>query len=100
MVLLSFLIKTSRLRKALLLKSYIARFVCMPTKAIHIELVTDFSTEGIIWAVKRFISRRGNFSQIFSNKATNFLGVSNQLKEIFDFFKSKSIIEGIQIFFP
>lgn len=93
-----FFIKSSRLRKAPLIKAYIAMFVCMSTKAVHIELVIDLSTAGFILTLKRFISRRGNPSQIFSDNATNFLGASNQLKEIHEFFKNKTNREGIQNF--
>lgn len=67
----------------------------MSTKAIHIEPVTDLSTEGFIMFIKRFISTRGDPSQIFSDNATNFFGASNQLiLRKFMTFKNK----GIQIF--
>lgn len=91
-----FLIKTSRLRKAPLSKVYIAIFVCMSTKAVHIELVSDLSTDGFISTLKRFISRRGNPSQIFSDNATNFLGACNNLKELYSFFKSKTNSDAIK----
>ncbi|XP_050313689.1 uncharacterized protein LOC126748481 [Anthonomus grandis grandis] len=93
-----FLIKSSNLRKAPLSKSYIAIFVCMATKSVHIELVTDVSTEGFISSLKRFIARRGNPAQIFSDNATNFLGASNQIKEIFDFFKNSDNSSKLETF--
>ena len=82
-----FLLKSSRLRKAPVIKAYIAVFVCMVTKAVHIELVTSLSTEAFIMTLKRFISRRGNPAVIYSDNATNFQGSKNQLKAIYDFFK-------------
>lgn len=84
-----FFIKTSKLRRACLTKCYIAVFVCMVTKAVHIELVSDLSADCFILTLKRFIARRGNPNVIFSDNATNFLGAKNQLKELYDFFRNK-----------
>lgn len=65
-----------------LLKSYIALFICLSTKAIHLELVLDLSTESFIAALKRFISRRGNITDIYSDNATNFVGANNELQRL------------------
>lgn len=40
-------------------KAYIAIFVCMAAKAIHIEAVTDLTADAFIAAFCRLISRRG-----------------------------------------
>lgn len=93
-----FLLKSSRLRKAPLIKGYIALFVCMVTKAVHIECVTSLTTEAFLATLNRFISRRGNPTIIFSDNGTNFLGAKNDLKELYDFFKSQSIYDHIREF--
>ncbi|KAB0798916.1 hypothetical protein PPYR_06796 [Photinus pyralis] len=82
------MVKESRLRKARVSKSYIALFVCMATKAIHIELVSSLSTNDFMLALKRFVSRRGNPISISSDNATNFKGANNALHEVYNkFFK-------------
>ncbi|XP_037942525.1 uncharacterized protein LOC119675398 [Teleopsis dalmanni] len=63
-------------------KAYIAVFCCFSTKAVHLELVTDLSTNAFIGALKRFISRRGRCLNIYSDNATNFVGAKNQLAEL------------------
>lgn len=93
-----FTVKASKLRKAQLVKSYIAIFVCMTTKAVHIELVSDLSTDSFLMTLKRFISRRGNPSIIFSDNASNFLGARNQLREVYKFFKLKHNFDIVQEF--
>lgn len=89
-------VKTSRLRRATIVKSYIALFVCMVTKAVHIELVSTLTTEAFMHTLKRFIARRGNPVAIFSDNATNFRGAHNQLNAIYSFFKSQNNCNAIQ----
>ncbi|XP_055589536.1 uncharacterized protein LOC129741775 [Uranotaenia lowii] len=69
-------------RKAAPVKAYVAVFICFVTRAIHLELVADLSTAKFIQALRRFISRRGNCRDIFSDNGTNFVGARNELKEL------------------
>ena len=81
-------IKAGVHRKAKLVKSYIAVFVCFSTKAVHIELVSALTTEAFLAALRRFTARRGKPSHIYSDNATNFIGASNELKELRQLFLS------------
>ncbi|GFX07595.1 integrase catalytic domain-containing protein [Trichonephila clavipes] len=54
----------------------------MVTKACHLEIVTDLSSEAFIAALKRFFSRRGKSKRIFSDNATNFVGTQLELKRL------------------
>ncbi|XP_055714332.1 uncharacterized protein LOC129808575 [Phlebotomus papatasi] len=64
------------------LKMYIALYICLATRAVHIELVTDLTTGAFIASLRRFISRRGRPAQILCDNATNFVGASRELKEL------------------
>jgi hypothetical protein len=74
-----YLIKTNNLRNTRKVKAYIALFVCFSTKAVHLELVGDLSTESFLAAFKRFTSRRGHVKQIFSDNGSNFVGAEREL---------------------
>lgn len=63
-------------------KAYIALFCCFATKAIHMELVSDLTTETFIGALKRFIGRRGHCKNLYCDNATNFVGAKNKLAEL------------------
>ncbi|KYN07061.1 hypothetical protein ALC62_01990, partial [Cyphomyrmex costatus] len=61
-------------------KAYIAVFVCMTTRAIHLELVSDNTTAAFLAAYARFCSRRGMPTDLYSDNAKNFRGVDRELK--------------------
>lgn len=93
-----FLVKSSQLRKAPVTKAYLALFVCLSTKAVHLELVNGLSTNEFLAAFKRFIARRGNPVRISSDNGTNFVGAANQLRELYLFLRKKEIKEEVQSF--
>lgn len=55
-----FAIRASCVRGVKTTKGYLAVFVCMSTKAVHLEIASDLSTGMFISALKRFIVRLGN----------------------------------------
>lgn len=75
-------IKFSTARNASSTNGYIALFVDMVTKAVHLEVVSDLSTDAFIAALDRFFSVRGFSEKIYSDNAKNFIGANNELKEI------------------
>lgn len=91
-----FSIKTSLRRNAPTNKGYICLFVCFATKAVHIELVCNLTTEAFLNALKRFISRRGLCSDIYSDNATNFVGANRRLSELKKLFYIEKSMDTIQ----
>lgn len=70
-------LKASKYRGNTTYKGYIAVFICLATKAVHLEAVTGMTTEHFLWALHRFIGRRGRCKDIFSDNGTNFIGTDN-----------------------
>lgn len=62
---------------------YICIFVCMATKAVHIELVTGYSSNDFILAFRRFTSVRGPCSGLVSDQGTSCVGADKILKELY-----------------
>lgn len=63
-------------------KDYIALFICMTTKAIHIEVVGDQTTASFLGALDRFISRRGKVAEVWSDNSTTFQGADAELRAL------------------
>lgn len=78
-----FPIRTWRGRNARSYKAYIALFVCLSTSAVHLELVTDYTSEAFIAAYKRFTVRRGICASLTSDCGTNLKGADAELTKLF-----------------
>lgn len=63
-------------------KGYIAVFVCTKTHAVHLELVSDLTSDAFIAAFSRFSNRRGRIHELISDNATTFHGAHNEIKAI------------------
>ncbi|XP_011879230.1 PREDICTED: uncharacterized protein LOC105568293, partial [Vollenhovia emeryi] len=70
-------------------KSYIALFVCLATRAIHLEATSELSTAAFLATLRRFIGRRGRPTKIYSDNATNFVGADRELKEMYQFARAQ-----------
>lgn len=64
-------------------KGYLAVFVCLASKAIHLELVSDLTAAAFLAAFKRYVSRRGRCIKVFSDNATNFRAADRELQAMF-----------------
>lgn len=62
-------------------KAYLCLFVCLSVKAVHLEIVSDLTTEAFLAALRRFVARRGRCSHIYSDCGTNFTGAASELEE-------------------
>ncbi|XP_046487896.1 uncharacterized protein [Neodiprion pinetum] len=77
-----FSIRASRGREAKSCKGYIVIFICFTTSAVHLELLSDYTTEAFIAAYKRFTSRRGICASIASDCGTNLVGADSELRRL------------------
>lgn len=78
----SFTITLNRIRGSRSLKAYLCLFICFTTKAVHLEAVTDLSTEAFLRALKRFLARRGRCNYLCSDCGTNFKGAARYLNAL------------------
>ncbi|XP_062705397.1 uncharacterized protein LOC134287511 [Aedes albopictus] len=79
-------------------KAYLGVFVCMVTRAVHLELISDMTTEAFVAALHRFTARRGVPREIHSDNGSNFRGARNELHELFELFRSEALGNEINDF--
>ncbi|XP_029967500.1 uncharacterized protein LOC115402944 [Salarias fasciatus] len=62
-------------------KRYGLLFTCLSSRAIHIEMLEDLSTDAFINGLRCFIAIRGAVRQIRSDQGTNFVGARNEFEK-------------------
>ena len=62
-------------------KRYGCLFTCLTTRAIHLEVASDLTTDAFINALRRFLARRGPILHLFSDNGTNFVSAEKTLRE-------------------
>ena len=71
-----------KLNRKTLKEAQVVIFTCMTTRAVHLELVNDKTSDAFLMAFRRFASLRGHPSVCWSDRGTNFVGAQGYLKEI------------------
>ncbi|XP_029178658.1 uncharacterized protein LOC114946376 [Nylanderia fulva] len=78
-----FCVKASSGRGQKTSKGYVAVFVCLVVKTIHLELVSDLTTDAFLAAYRRFTARRGLCQIIYSDNGITFKGSEAELHRLF-----------------
>ncbi len=90
-----FLIRQGHTRRPVKVKSYICLFVCLHTRAIHLELCLDLTAETFLAALSRFTDRRGLPSSIHSDNGKNLVGAARELTECYALLQSNNFKQAI-----
>ena len=78
--------------------AYICIFVCLATKAVHLEVTSDLKTLSFIHCLRRFIARRNCPKSIHCDNGTNFVGARMELKALYSFLAEDANDEAIRHF--
>ena len=66
------------------MKCWVVLFTCFTTRAVHLELVTEMSTDAFLMSFRRFIARRGVPVKIVSDNAQQFKLADQTLNKLWD----------------
>lgn len=64
-------------------KAWVALFVCMKTRAVHLEVVDDLTSSSCIACYERFVARRGPCYKLYSDNGTSFIGAEKEIGRAF-----------------
>ena len=73
-------------------KVYVCLFTCAVTRAVHLEIVTNLTTENFLLAFRRFSSRKSLPKVMLSDNASTYLAAVDELNELFS---CKTLLEAL-----
>ena len=91
-------IKLGAVRRPMIVKAYVAVFVSLSVKAVHLEAVSDLTAEAFLACLRRFVAHRGKPTLLWSDHGSNFIGADRLLKELYRFLRQREIEEAITNF--
>ena len=56
-------------------------YSCALTRAVHMDVATGYSTEAVLFTMRRLLAGRGNVRMIVSDPGSQLKGASNEMKE-------------------
>ena len=57
-------------------------FNCLSTRAVHVDLAADYSTDKFLMVLRRFISIRGYPSKLYSDNGPQLVAANEELTNI------------------
>ena len=90
--------KIGPVRKPTIVKTYVAVFVSLSVKAVHLEAVSDLSKDAFLACLRQFIARRGKPVLIWSDHGMNFVGAARLLSELHRFLRKQDTEEAVTRF--
>ncbi len=86
------LLRVGYTRRPQHIKCYISIFVCMCTKAVHLDLCQSLSSEDFLATLRCFVARRGCPAHLYSDNGTNFSGAREEIRAIRKLSESETVI--------
>ena len=77
-------------------ESHVCIFVCLATKAIHLELTKEMKTEDFIRCLQRFTARRNCPETLHCDNGSNFVGARGELDAFYAFLAKKETDDAIR----
>lgn len=63
-------------------KSYGVIFSCLATRAVHVDVAPDYSTQKFLMVLRRFVALRGYPKQLISDRGTQLVAANTELKKM------------------
>ncbi|KAL7880976.1 hypothetical protein SRHO_G00032300 [Serrasalmus rhombeus] len=87
-----FLVKRGRGQE----KRYGVIFTCLAIRAVHLEVAWSLDTDACLNAIRRFVARRGQVKEMYSDNGTNFRSADTELKKSIKEWNTNKITKHLQ----
>ncbi|GFU78845.1 integrase catalytic domain-containing protein [Trichonephila clavipes] len=78
----------NRSQKRMYYKTLVQQIPCYTaSKAVHLHIVSDLTTDVFLATLKHFVARRGKYATISSDNTKNFVGANRELKRLHNVLK-------------
>ena len=84
-----FVIRQGHTRRPVKIEAYICIFICLATKAIHLEVTSAVNTEAFTACLKRFVSRRNCPKTLSCDNGPGFSKARKELELLYDFLSNE-----------
>ncbi len=78
------------------IKRYGVIFTCLAIRAIHLEVAASLDTDACLNAIRRFLARRGQVKEMYSDNGTNFRSADHELKKSIKEWNTSKIAKDLQ----
>lgn len=76
-------------------KAWVAVFVCLKTRAVHLDVVTDYSSGAFLACYERFIGRRGRCERMYSDNGSSFTGAEKEIRRAYESWRSDETMNSL-----
>lgn len=76
-------------------KSWVAVFVCMKTRAVHLDIVPDLASASFLACFERFVARRGQCRKLYSDNGTSFTGAEKEITRAYKKWQKDGTVDSI-----
>ena len=82
-------------------KGYGVIFTCLLTRAVYVDLSSDYSTDAFLFVLRQFASLKGYPAKIYSDVGSQLEAASKELEEMFNDFdwsriKEETVVQGLE----
>lgn len=77
-------------------KRYGVIFTCLAIRAVHLEVASSLDTDACLNAIRRFLARRGQVREMYSDNGTNFRSADSEIKKSIKEWNTSKIEKHLQ----
>lgn len=79
----------------LIVKAWLVVFVCLKTRAVHLDMVNDLKSSSFIACYEEFVSRRGRCYKMYSDNGTSFTGAEKAIGRAYKEWQEDDTVSNI-----